>query len=215
MEQLLAHCGGLFSQHGNLWLVFFLGGLTGSITHCLVMCGPLVACQSACSRSCGGSMKVGTQWHYHAGRLFTYGLLGFFCAYLGKYLAAYSFWPTLSAMMLTTAGLLFIVSAIRPDAHRIALGKIANPLLRGMLMGFMPCGLLYAALMMASTLTNPWAGLVAMWLFTLGTMPVLVATSLGAHHLNRFWANAMDNVGRLVMAFSGASLITTAYKLMR
>jgi sulfite exporter TauE/SafE len=40
MEALLAHCAAAFSQHGSLFAVFFLGGLTGSLTHCLVMCGP-------------------------------------------------------------------------------------------------------------------------------------------------------------------------------
>ncbi len=215
MEQLLAHCGDIFSEHGNLWLLFFLGGLTGSLTHCLVMCGSLVACQSACARSCGSKLKDGTQWRYHTGRLITYGALGFSCAYFGKYLAAYSFWPSLSAITLAAAGLLFIVSALRPNARHVTLGKIANPFLKGILMGFMPCGLLYAALMMASTLANPWAGLLAMWLFALGTMPVLVATSLSAHHLAHFWANIMDNAGRLVMALSGVSLITTAYRIMR
>lgn len=214
MEQLLAHCGSL-SWQGSLWVVFFLGGLTGSLTHCLAMCGPLVACQSACARSCASAMSGALLWRYHAGRLITYGALGFTVAYFGKYLAAFDFWPALSAVMLAAAGVLFIVSSLRPVAAHFALRSNANPLLKGMLMGFMPCGLLYAALMMAATLGNPWSGLVAMWLFTLGTMPALLAASLGANRLTHIWTGMMDKAGRLVMAASGASLITTAFKMMR
>lgn len=82
-------------------------------------------------------------------------------------------------------------------------------------MGFMPCGLLYAALMMAATLADPWAGMVAMWLFALGTMPVLLLASLGAGALTKVWVNGMDKAGRIAMALSGISLITTAFRIMR
>ena len=53
METLLAHCTAIFSAHSGMFAVFFLGGLTGSLTHCLIMCGPVVACQSACGGGCG------------------------------------------------------------------------------------------------------------------------------------------------------------------
>lgn len=82
-------------------------------------------------------------------------------------------------------------------------------------MSFMPCGLIYAALMMAATLANPWAGMVAMWLFVLGTMPVLLAASGGAALLAVRWQEKMREIGRLGMAFNGFALLVMAAKVMR
>lgn len=215
MDALLAHCAAVFSHSGGLFAVFFLGGLMGSLTHCLVMCGPVVACQSACGGSCGKRMSGAAQWQYHAGRLVTYGALGFFAALLSKQLAATSYWPTLSAAMMVAAGALFLLSALIPSRHPMLAYSPRNGFLRGALMSFMPCGLIYAALMMAATLTNPVAGMVAMWLFVLGTMPALLVASGGAALLAGKWKNMMGGVGRFGMAFNGLTLLVMAVNTVR
>jgi len=215
MEVLLAHCSAAFSQHGSLFAVFFLGGLTGSLTHCLVMCGSVVACQSACGGGCGKRMSAASQWQYHLGRLLTYGVLGFFAALLSKQLAAASYWPTLSAAMMVMAGGLFLLSAVVPNRHALLTYAPQNGLLRGVLMSFMPCGLIYAALMMAATLTNPFAGMFAMWLFVLGTIPALLVASGSAAMVAVKWQEMMRGIGRFGMAFNGLTLLVLAAKAMR
>jgi sulfite exporter TauE/SafE len=82
-------------------------------------------------------------------------------------------------------------------------------------MGFMPCGLIYAALMMAATLANPVAGMFAMWLFVLGTVPALVAVSGTATILTHRWGNVMPQIGRVGMAFNGLTLMVMAAMVMR
>lgn len=69
----------------TLWLVFLVG-LAGGFGHCVGMCGPFVAASSisggiAAPRSprSAGLFQVG----YHAGRLFTYTLLGALLGALG------------------------------------------------------------------------------------------------------------------------------------
>ncbi len=215
MEALLAHCSAAFSQHGGLFAVFFLGGLTGSLTHCLVMCGPVVACQSACGGGCGKRMSAAAQWQYHLGRLLTYGALGFFAALLSKQLAAAPYWPTLSATMMVMAGGLFLLSAIVPNQHALLSFAPKNGFLRGVIMSFMPCGLIYAALMMAATLTNPLAGMFAMWLFVLGTIPALIVASGSAAMLAVKWQELMRGIGRFGMAFNGLTLLVMAARSMR
>lgn len=215
MEALLAHCSSAFSQNGGLFAVFFLGGLTGSLTHCLVMCGPVVACQSACGGGCSKLMSAASQWQYHLGRLLTYGALGFFVALLSKQLATAPYWPTLSAMMMVTAGGLFLLSAIAPNQHALLGFVPKNGFLRGVLMSFMPCGLIYAALMMAATLTNPLVGIFAMWLFVLGTIPALLVASGGATMLAVKWQEMMRGIGRYGMAFNGLTLLVMAARSMR
>ena len=215
MEALLAHCTAAFSHAGGLFAVFFLGGLMGSLTHCLVMCGPVVACQSACGGGCGKRMSTAAQWHYHLGRLLTYGALGFFAALLSKQIAAASYWPKLSAAMMVIAGVLFLLSAMFPSRHALLAISPRNGFLRGVLMSFMPCGLIYAALMMAATLANPLAGMFAMWLFVLGTIPALLIASGGAALLAGKWKEMMGGIGRFGMAFNGLALLVLAINTVR
>lgn len=215
MEAFLAHCSAAFSQHGGLFAVFFLGGLTGSLTHCLAMCGPVVACQSACGGACRKSMKAAPQWQYHVGRMLTYGALGFLSALFSRQLAAATYWPALSGAIMVMAGGLFILSAVAPGRHRLLSHAPENGFLRGVLMSFMPCGLLYAALMMAATMASPFAAMFAMWLFVLGTIPMLLSASGGAALLAMKWQETVRGIGRFGMACNGLALLVLAAKGMR
>ena len=215
MEALLAQCSAAFAGHGNLFFVFFLGGLAGSLTHCLAMCGPVVACHAACGGACGKPLSRASQWQYHGGRLASYGLLGLLAAFLSKQLAAYSFWPALSTTMLVLAGLLFVGSGIFPSQHRLFALNPQNIFMRGALMGFMPCGLLYAALMTAATIRDPLSGMVAMWFFVLGTTPALLAAGFGAAMLAQKWQRLIGNIGRIGLTFNGLTLLAMALRLAR
>ena len=219
----MAHCAAAFSQHRGLFATFFLGGLTGGFTHCLSMCGPMVAsetmaCRSACAVSCNKRTQVKNAFGlmYHLGRGTTYGALGFFAACLSRQIATFAFWPWVSSFMLFVAGAMFMASSLQACHHAFpfkASGKLTY--VRGLLLGFMPCGLLYAALMMASTLADPVMGMLAMWVFTLGTIPALLIASGGSHLLSARWQRAMQAVGHAAMAFNGISLLVLATKIMR
>jgi sulfite exporter TauE/SafE len=219
MEVLLAHCAALFSDHGGMGAIFFIGGLTGGFTHCLFMCGPFVACERMCSsKKCSKSRNItsASDLKYHLGRMTTYGALGFTVALFSKQISGYGWWPLVSSMMLAGAGIMFLFSCFKSCWHGDAVAYRSEPgYLRGVLLGFMPCGLLYAALMMAATLANPVAGMFAMWLFTLGTVPALLIASGGAEFFSRKWQPAMRNAGRAVMAFNGLSLIIMAARIMK
>ena len=216
MEALLAHCSAVFSHTGSLFAVFFVGGLTGGFTHCLAMCGPVVAGQVACTGGCEKrSAAASSQWSYHLGRMTTYAALGFLAALLARQVAALSFWPLLSSAMLVTAGTMFIASSVAPHKAAACHTSAKTNYLRGALMGFMPCGLLYAALMMAATLVNPLSGMVAMGLFTLGTIPALLIASSSAAVLSKKWQHPMQTIGRAAMAFNGLTLLVIAAKGMR
>jgi len=189
-----------------------MGGLTGGFTHCLSMCGPFVACEQACRGNCGktSSLSHATGLSYHLGRFTTYGALGFLVALFSRQLAASSWWPVLSALMLGAAGMLFLFSCIKSCMHKNENSQTGITYLRGALLGFMPCGLLYAALMMAATLASPVEGMLAMWIFTLGTVPALLIASGSATLLNRKWQQVTQRCGRAVMAFNGLALLAMA-----
>jgi sulfite exporter TauE/SafE len=159
-------------------------------------------------------MSAASQWQYHFGRLLTYGALGFCAALLSQQLAAASYWPILSSTMMVVAGMLFLLSALFPS-HSMAMLNARNGFLRGLMMSFMPCGLIYAALMMAATLADPLAGMFAMWLFVLGTIPALLMASGGAAMLAAKWQEMMRGIGRFGMAFNGLTLLVIAAKAVR
>lgn len=198
--------------------MFFVGGFTGGFTHCLGMCGPIVASESlrcgggGCAKSCSKKQTAmrATGLSYHLGRMTTYGVLGFLAALLSKQIAAMPYWSMLSTIMLVIAGAMFIASSLPSCTHKLFNPSGALTYLRGVMMGFMPCGLIYAALMMAATLANPFAGMVAMWLFVLGTIPALLIASAGAELVTLRWRGAAARAGRVMMAFNGLLLLVMA-----
>lgn len=171
-----------------------LAGLAGSL-HCLGMCGPLLV---AFSQALGPGGRRRDLLAYHAGRVWTYGVLGFFAGWAGFELragAAGLGWQrplgvVLAALVVIAGlGLLGWVPGLALDAGCVvrlarrrgvpgALLRHSSPLARlllGALMGLLPCGLVYAALVVAATLPTPLHAAFGMLVFGAGTLPALSA----------------------------------------
>jgi sulfite exporter TauE/SafE len=73
----------------------------------------------------------------------------------------------------------------------------------GLALGFLPCGLLYAALAAAASTASPLYGAVAMFCFGLGTVPALLAVGL-------FGAAAGHRFRRGLIALTPAVLLLNA-----
>lgn len=223
MDTLLSHCAAAFPGKGSLLTVFFMAGLTGGFTHCLTMCGPMVisgasSCVSSCAgNGCGRRIQVNnaTQLSYHLGRAATYGALGFFAALFSHQIQTWALWPWLSALMLTLAGLMFIVSSLPNCRHTLLKSTSNSTFIRGALLGFLPCGLIYAAVMMAATTADPLVGMAAMWVFVIGTIPALLIASAGTAVIAQKWQVFIHRLGRAMMVFNGLSLFVMAGKLVR
>ncbi|MCB9964875.1 MAG: sulfite exporter TauE/SafE family protein [Rhodospirillales bacterium] len=216
----------------GLPLSLFLAGLVGGMTHCVAMCGPFVLSQT------GKVEKIGQAFllPYHLGRLTTYTILA---VLLGSVLnAAFLFLPVRTLIVvpiLCLAGILFIVSAfpslmrLFPWATRLG-GRALIPyqsmarsvaflsqnpsgikkFLMGIILGFMPCGLVLSALMAASTAENGLSAGLAMAAFGVGTMPALMATGLGGGFLKTKFPVTMQRVTQVFMVWSGLWLFALA-----
>jgi sulfite exporter TauE/SafE len=83
-----------------------------------------------------------------------------------------------------------------------------------MMMGFMPCGMVLAALMLASTTGSAALAATGMALFALATVPVLQLTGSGLARLGRlrpaFAGRGMMAANGLFLCALGASLITVS-----
>ncbi len=210
--------------------LLFASGLAGGVGHCIGMCGPVVAAFTF-NRAKRGSLRP--QLLYHLGRLTTYGLLGGIAGFTGSFLdvaAAVAPWQrwvlTATGALIAMAGLVLggwlprIDAAGSPGtglvtkACRLLAGDgtagAHYPL--GLVLGFLPCGLVYAALLAAaregmeagSRGGGFLRGVLVMAAFGAGTVPalLLVATASGALSVRA--RAAMTRLSAALVAAAGA-----------
>ena len=167
----------------------FILGLLGSL-HCIGMCGPIAMILPL-------SKTNATKKHvqillYHFGRISTYSLLGALFGLVGKGLFLSGLQQNLSIII----GIVMIVLVVFPKlSHRITLRfspftRLLNKLkinlglylkkesyysifMIGFLNGFLPCGMVYIALVGAVAMTNSTTSALYMALYGLGTVPLL------------------------------------------
>lgn len=166
-------------------------GILGSL-HCLGMCGPIAFMLPLDQTN---NLKKTVQLSiYHTGRLLAYGTIGLIFGFLGKGLSLFGIQQKLSIGI----GFLMIILVLVPgnflNGHRIfrpiysllgkAKSKLGTELKKktpdafltiGFLNGFLPCGLVYMALLGATALATPLQGGLYMVLFGLGTVPLMSA----------------------------------------
>lgn len=173
-------------------------GFLGS-THCIGMCGGIA---SALTYALPPSHQQGWRslaysFFYSAGRIGTYALLGAVVGAAGAGLLAnwsMMLWPRLMAggfmliMGLYIAGwwkgLLYLESIgkhlwkqLQPlNRKLLPINTPLKALGAGAIWGFLPCGLVYSALGLATTVGNIRGSALVMLLFGLGTLPTVLLT---------------------------------------
>ena len=203
------------------YLALFLVGLLGG-THCVGMCGGIVGALS---------LGVPARWSmllaYNAGRIFSYTLAGAIAGALGA--ASLGFDGTLpirlilyllANVMLIALGLYLIgVSQALAFTERAGqqLWRRIQPLTRrflpaktpaqafplGLLWGWLPCGLVYSALVSSLSAGSVERGATLMLVFGLGTLPNLLLAGIILARFNEFvrhrWVRLFS--GLLVLGF--------------
>lgn len=179
-----------------MWYVAFTLGLFGSL-HCVGMCGPLAIAFSN-KESNTKFQNVLSALSYNMGRTVTYTLLGLIFGTLGSFLFVADLQKTISIIL----GILLIISflfTIDID-HTISNHKLLfryyakvksliskmmqksqeyHPFQLGMANGLLPCGLVYLALAGALATGTIIGGMGFMFLFGIGTLPMLFALTTG------------------------------------
>lgn len=85
-----------------------------------------------------------------------------------------------------------------------------NMLLMGFVMGFLPCGLSFAAFSRALATANPVNGSLCLVAFGLGTLPGLLFIGTGASHIARRYRRQSDILSGILMLGMGMMLIAKA-----
>lgn len=203
-------------------LVFaaFAAGLLGS-THCLAMCGGISGLFAAGETQLDGGSRLRLAVAYNTGRVLTYAVFGFLVAIAGQ--AAVGLLPALAAPVRIASGLIIVLvglqvayglrllgplervgaaiwSAIAPRARRLLPATtVGRALSLGLAWGWLPCGLVYSALLLAATSANAILGGVTMIAFGIGTMPAMIASGLGALRLSELVSRNRLGAGWLIV----------------
>lgn len=220
-----------------------LMGLLGGV-HCISMCGgvvSLVCASSSCPNQVSTSYK--TIFGYNVGRITSYALLGLLFGTLGS-LSSQTlpiFWSQLALrifaaiMMLGVglylAGLFHEFSGIEKIGKPLwnALSPLAKNLFPaqtfhksfalGLLWGWLPCGLVYAALALALSSGSSHEGALTMFAFGLGTLPMLLLMGSLAQHLLRWtqkiWVRRVFGVGMIVFSILNVAIVVRQANAMR
>jgi sulfite exporter TauE/SafE len=190
-------------------------GLLGSF-HCIGMCGPIAFMLPVDRQKPVKRLFQVTS--YHLGRLLTYSLIGLLFGFLGKGFYFFGFQQQLSI----TVGVLMILMIVFPTIlKKLSLSKkISTVILKiknalgkelknkgndtfftiGFLNGFLPCGLVYMAIFGAITTSNAFTGSLYMFLFGLGTIPLMTAfVYLGNFTKGNFRKNIQKAIPVLVI----------------
>lgn len=183
------------------YLIFFTTGITVGFGHCIGMCGPIVVSLSLNLK--GGNLFL-PHLLYNCGRVFTYTLLGGVMGATGSFTLVAANIESIQKGVLIFAGVLIVTMGLAmsgwiPFRHIFSDffspdGIISKGFSRltqvkttaayfpiGILLGLLPCGPVYTALIAAAgvgmkapdTLHGVIDGMAVMMLFGIGTIPAL------------------------------------------
>jgi uncharacterized protein len=181
--------------------VLFMLGLASSL-HCVQMCGPIVLSYSVTLESLTGYSKrvvpsqLSNHLAYNCGRILTYsalgataGAAGHAMGLLGRLAGFGHALALVSGMTMIVLGIALLgiipipaqrlfrvpVTFLKRAGRLISAPGPRNRFFLGLALGFLPCGLIYAALLKAMATGSLLAGAATMLAFGLGTALALLA----------------------------------------
>lgn len=210
-----------------LFLAAFSMGLFGS-PHCLGMCGGIVTAFGLSMQHVSDSKKNGLILTYHLGRLISYALLGLIASVVG--MAIFQSIMSNSAPRIVLGAVLVLIGlamlglplfnelekvgmrfwqSLAPLRKKVfPIDSFGKALCAGLLWGFLPCGLVYGALMMAIAGNDIATGAALMFVFGLGTMPMLIATQKTVGMLQSSIKHfRLRQINGVIMMLSGLAVI--------
>ena len=201
-------------------LGFLSLGLLGGFGHCVGMCSPFVLFVSRryAAPDAGRAAAFRAQLWYTAGRVLTYAIVGAFAGALGGVVQLAGALLGLQRAASVVAGAVLVLWALVALSDLVPgletggsfFAKVAarlkgrvpgHPFAIGLVLGLLPCGLLYSAVIAAVARGGPLEGALALLLFGLGTAPALLGVSLADELLarHRAFVNRLSQVFLLAM----------------
>ncbi|MDR1318890.1 MAG: sulfite exporter TauE/SafE family protein [Treponema sp.] len=226
------------AEAGMGYGMLFVIGLVTSV-HCAAMCGGINLSQ--CIPSAAVTPKTERRWKvlfpsilYNSGRVISYTAVGTIVGALGQVvtvsgrfrgivqLLAGAFMVILGINMLGVfrGSLGTALRRFNPRMPKIFARKISeqkagsgNPLIIGLLNGLMPCGPLQAMQLYALSTGSPIAGGISMFLFSMGTVPLMFGLGALSSALSKKFTHRVMKVGAILVTVMGMTMFTYGFGL--
>lgn len=212
--------------------MMFVIGLITSV-HCVAMCGGINLSQCIPQN---GTIKETSRFSalrpaflYNLGRVISYTIVGFIVGALGS---AITFSNTAQGGLKLVAGVFMVIMGINmlgifpwlrrlnPRMPKIFANKInaekvksRSSFIVGMLNGLMPCGPLQAMQIYALSTGSPIAGALSMFLFSLGTVPLMFGLGVLSTVLSKKFTKKVMTVGAVFVVVLGLSMFSQGWSL--
>ncbi|MDR0761016.1 MAG: sulfite exporter TauE/SafE family protein, partial [Treponema sp.] len=224
------------AEAGMGYGMLFVIGLFTSV-HCIAMCGGINLSQCIPA----AALQEGQRWKllfpailYNAGRVISYTIVGVIVGALGSVvsvsgrfqgivqLAAGVFMVIMGLNMLGifqgSAGTMLRRLNLRMPgifAKKIDEQKAGNknPLIIGLLNGLMPCGPLQAMQLYALSTGSPIAGGISMFLFSMGTVPLMFGIGALSSLLSKKFTRRVMKIGAILVTVMGMTMFTYGWGL--
>lgn len=214
--------------------MLFVIGLITSI-HCIAMCGGINLSQciphSEQKKAGGGRLQIfGPALLYNVGRVISYTVVGFILGGIGFLFGG----GTSAGLPVFIQGILKLIAGIfmviiginmlgiipglrklQPRmpkflAHKIGAEKAKrkSPLIVGLLNGLMPCGPLQSMQIVALAAGNPFVGALSMFLFSLGTVPLMLGFGSFVSALGQKFTKKVMTVGAVLVVVLGLAMLS-------
>ncbi len=228
-------------SHG-LVISMFLAGLVGGVTHCVGMCSPFVLAQldnnGIVDKTKIKRLRSSLLLPYHMGRLTTYIIMALLLSSIINLAFIYSDLRALvAAPMLVLAAIIFLVSAfpklatLFPWAANIKVSffykfisniyykfndnnSVVSRYFLGVLLGFIPCGLVVSALLASASAPDILQTGLSMAAFAIGTMPALFIVALGGQTVKNKYPKTMIYISKTAMVLSSLWLFILAGQMI-
>ncbi|WP_037585906.1 sulfite exporter TauE/SafE family protein [Stenoxybacter acetivorans] len=211
--------------------MLFVIGLITSI-HCVAMCGGINLSQCIPR---GGAKRSGMStfvpaFLYNLGRVVSYTVIGFLLGFVGLLFSSGSEvgLPVMTQGILKLiAGVFMVIMGINmlglfpwlrklnPRMPKIFARKIGaekvkskSPLIVGLFNGLMPCGPLQSMQIVALGSGNPIAGALSMFLFSLGTVPLMLGLGSVVSALGKRFTQKVMTVGAVLVVVLGLAMLS-------
>lgn len=220
------------AKEGMGYGLLFLIGLLTSV-HCIAMCGGICLSQSIPVRinEKQPAVKRSTlrpTFSYNLGRVVSYTVIGGIVGGIGGVL---SLSGTLKGAIPIIAGIFMVIMGLNmlnlfPWLRRLqprlpkSLARLVSakqggsrPMVVGLLNGLMPCGPLQAMQLYALSTGSPWKGAIAMFLFSIGTVPLMFSFGALSSMLTKQFTHKMLTVSAVLVIFLGVFMFNTGASL--
>ena len=225
-------------KSNSIYLLMVTSGLLGGFGHCLGMCGPVVTSCSVVIKD----KRLFPHFLYNLGRISTYAFLGGIVGMTGSFLGIAGHLYGIQKYIMIFAGTSIILmgsglagwlpvikyiegrgtllSNILCKLKEITSGNIKNASFysAGVLLGFIPCGLVYTALLAAASAGMEAGnhfigflnGFLLMSLFGIGTLPAMLLLGKIINMISIKMRAKLYRLSAIVMIMMGVIFIARA-----